>query len=412
MTSNHKPDILSTTETEMATGAEQLDDRKPRWPIHRYPLAVAVIAMAFFSWQSAAEADISVAVSPSFVYVATDGGAGGYEAFPDVTRLGDGRLMTVFYEGYTHISPPTPSYPNGGRIMYATSSDEGASWSAPSILLDTPLDDRDPSITRAVDGQLLCAYFNYAGGGLGTYLVKSGNGGASWSAPQQLAPSPYYVSSPVRQLSNGRLVAPLYYENYGTGVAHGAVVVSDNSGVTWSAPIDIPNPSGVYLDAETDIIQLKGSNSLWAVQRSSHSPAQYSISPDRGNTWSDSQPLGFVAHSPYLLRTDYNDNLILLGYRGYNTLDGSGTGFTALRYSLDECATWSDPIVVDSVVGAYPSMVNLNDGTVLITYYEEGGGSNIRARVIEITGVPEPGSIVLLAMGLAVGALYIWWRRG
>ena len=173
----------------------------------------------------------------------------------------------------------------------------------------------------------------------------------------------------------------LYYEDDAAGVAHGAVTVSDNGGATWSSPIDIPNPSGAFLDAETDVIQLTSGN-LWAIQRSSHSPAQYSTSTDLGNTWSDSQSLGFVAQCPYLLRTEH-ENLILMAYRGYNTLDGSGTGFTALRYSLDECATWSDPIVVDTTVGAYPSMVNLNDGSVLITYYEEGAGSNIRARTID-----------------------------
>jgi hypothetical protein len=40
--------------------------------------------------------------------------------------------------------------------------------------------------------------------------------------------------------------------------------------------------------------------------------------------------------------------------------------------------------VVDEVGGAYPSMVNLKDGSILIVYYEEGTGSNIRARRFQI----------------------------
>jgi sialidase-1 len=339
---------------------------------------------------------ISVEVSDSFVYVATDGGAGGYEAFPDVTRLQDGRLMAVFYEGYTHISPPTTSHPNGGRIMFTTSTTEGSSWSVPSVLVDTENDNRDPSIAQLPNGLLLCTYFNYLNGGQGTYLVKSNDSGATWSSPEPFAPAPYYVSSPVRQLSSGRLLTPLYYE--GNGVAHGAVTISDNGGETWSAPIDIPNSSNAYLDAETDIIQLKNGN-LWAIQRSSHSPARFSVSADDGNTWNDSSPLGFVAHSPYLMRTAHDD-LIVLGYRGYDTLDGSGNGFTALRYSLDECLTWSDPIIVDHTVGAYPSMLNLHDGSVLIAYYEEGNGSNIRARILTISNTPEPSTTTLLTIGL------------
>jgi hypothetical protein len=232
-----------------------------------------------------ADAATVVTVSPTFTYVATDGGNGGYEAFPDVTRLADGRLMTVFYEGYTHISPPTASYPNGGRVMYATSSNEGASWSAPAVLYDTSQDDRDPSITQLADGRLLSTYFTYNGGGLGTYIVESSNGGATWSAPRQLAPSPYYVSAPVRRLSTGRLALGLYSEPVGQ-TAHGAVTLSDDGGATWTSPIDIPNSSGANLDAETDLIELKNGN-LWALQRSSGSPAQSSLSTDRGESWSD-----------------------------------------------------------------------------------------------------------------------------
>ena len=53
---------------------------------------------------------------------------------------------------------------------------------------------------------------------------------------------------------------------------------------------------------------------------------------------------------------------------------------TSLHYSLDEGKTWSENVPVDDCIGAYPSMVELKDGSVLIVYYEEGAGSNIRAR--------------------------------
>jgi hypothetical protein len=288
--------------------------------------------------------------------------------------------------------------------MYATSSNEGSSWSAPTVLYDTALDDRDPSLTQLPDGRLLSTYFTYANGGVGTYVRQSSDVGATWSTPQLLAMAPYFVSSPVRRLSTGRLVTPLYYE--GGGTAHGAVAVSDNGGTTWTSPIDIPNRSGTYLDAETDLIELKNGN-LWGIQRASSAAARFSLSTNQGATWSDSQPLGFVAHSPYLLRTSH-EGMILLSYRGFDQYDNA---YTALRYSLDECNSWSDPIMIDSCIGAYPSMVNLNDGSVLVTYYEEGGGSNIRERWITISGLPEPGSLVLLATGLVAAAGYSWRKR-
>ncbi|MBN1554708.1 MAG: exo-alpha-sialidase [Phycisphaerae bacterium] len=342
-------------------------------------------------------AEVSVEVSSSFSYVVTNGGYGGYEAFPDLARLQDCRLMCAFYEGYSHISPPKAGYPTGGRIMYVTSSDEGVSWSTPTVLYDTPEDDRDPSITQLSDGRLLATYFTYNDGGLGSYLIQSNDAGLSWSTPRSLAPAPYFISSPIVEVSTGRLIAPLYYEDDVAGIAHGAVTLSDDGGANWSSPIDIPNPSGVFLDAETNLIERKD-GSLWAIQRASHSLAQYSVSTDQGETWSDSESLDFIAHSSYLLRSA-DSHVILMAYRSYEW--PAGTGYTALRYSLDECETWSDPITIDAdCIGAYPSMVNLNDGSVLVTYYEEGGGSDIRARIITISGAPEPGTFILFCAGL------------
>jgi hypothetical protein len=79
-------------------------------------------------------------------------------------------------------------------------------------------------------------------------------------------------------------------------------------------------------------------------------------------------------HCPYLHRAP--GNIILMGHR----LPG-----TSLHYSLDECKTWSPNILIDSFEGAYPSMVTLKDGTILVAYCEEGPGSNIRARRFRAT---------------------------
>ena len=84
--------------------------------------------------------------------------------------------------------------------------------------------------------------------------------------------------------------------------------------------------------------------------------------------------MGFAGHCPYLLRA--KDDVILLAFR---------VPSTSLRFSRDECKTWSDNVLVDEVIGAYPSMVNLKDGSVLIVYYEEGAGSSIRAKRFRVT---------------------------
>ena len=41
--------------------------------------------------------------------------------------------------------------------------------------------------------------------------------------------------------------------------------------------------------------------------------------------------------------------------------------------------TWNAPYRIADVIGAYPSSVELRDGSVLFIYYTEGAGSVIRA---------------------------------
>ena len=111
---------------------------------------------------------------------------------------------------------------------------------------------------------------------------------------------------------------------------------SDDGGKTWQPEVLIDN-GGIQLDAETDVIELKD-GTLYAAQRPHMC---FATSKDRGATWTVSQPMGFPGHCPYFLRT--KDDVILLAFRVPNT---------SLRFSRDECKTWSDNVVIDEVGGA------------------------------------------------------------
>lgn len=175
-------------------------------------------------------------------------------------------------------------------------------------------------------------------------------------------------------MSGHLLMVGLYRANdAGANGAVARMTLHNGKQSTWSAPVDIDG--GQYrLDAETDIIELKDGSIFAALRGDGQTSMCWSISTDRGEHWSEASPIGFLGHCPCLHRTI--DGMIVLAHR---------MPHTNLHYSLDEAKTWSQAVLVDEVFGAYPSMVNLQDGSVLIVYYEEGTGSNIRAKKFRAT---------------------------
>jgi hypothetical protein len=51
---------------------------------------------------------------------------------------------------------------------------------------------------------------------------------------------------------------------------------------------------------------------------------------------------------------------------------------TSLCWTADEGNTWNGRLPIETVGGAYPSLVELPDGLVYCVYYEDGKGSSIR----------------------------------
>jgi hypothetical protein len=327
------------------------------------------ISSAATGWAAAALA-LTLPPVPRHRVIVTGKAAGGYAAFPDICRTKTGDLLCVFYSGSGHVTKASKDWPNAGRIMAVRSSDDGANWSEPAVLFDTPFDDRDPSVAALRDGTLICTWFVTPGPSKphAAYHARSTDNGKTWTAPAELtidAPEWFACSAPVRELADGSLILGLYTEN--SKRAYGATIRSSDGGKTWGELARIGENSGVSLDAETDVIQLKD-GTLLAALRSSKVDMHFANSTDGGKTWGPVRSAGFKGHCPHFLR--HSSGMILLSHR---------LPATAIHWSADETQTWRGPLKVDDVIGAYPSCVELQDGTVLCVYYEEGPGSGIRA---------------------------------
>jgi len=322
---------------------------------------------------------------PAWRIVCSDAGAGGYEAFPDVCRTDSGELLCVFYAGFGHVSDPRESLPQGARIAMCRSRDNGLTWSPAEVVADTPIDDRDPSIVALPNGELLVVFMTYDSkrkeGTHQAFSVRSCDDGKTWSQPQPID-TPFTqleaISTPPRRMPDGRLLLTPYGNHTGDtrGYKHAAVLESRDQGRTWTTLAEVkskqPFQAGAKADnskvllLEPDLVRL-GDGRLLMLCR----PAMvWTESRDEGHTWSEPQELGISGDCPYLLLT--SKGVLLCGIRHRPTKS------TSVIYSMDQGKTWNGPVTIDSVSGAYPSMVELPDGRILVVYYTEGRGSDIR----------------------------------
>ncbi|HID77361.1 MAG TPA: DUF1080 domain-containing protein [Planctomycetaceae bacterium] len=309
---------------------------------------------------------------PKYGIVCSDAGAGGYEAFPDVCRTRSGELLCVFYAGFAHASPPSDRLPRGARIAMCRSKDDGLTWSPAETVVDTPIDDRDPSIIELPSGDLLVSFMNFdlrrTTGTHQAFTVRSSDAGKTWSKPKPID-TPFTqleaVSTPPRLMPDGRLLLTVYGNNRGDprSYKHAAVLESRDEGRSWTTLSEIKSTEHLLL--EPDLVRLPDGRLLVMMR-----PAlTWSESSDGGHTWTDPRPVGIQGDCPYLLLT--SKDVLLCGIRHRDTVS------TAVLYSPDFGRTWRGPTTIDTVPGAYPSMVELPDGRILVVYYNGGSASDI-----------------------------------
>jgi len=321
--------------------------------------------------------------------ISKGGDAGDYQAFPDACRLKNGDIVAVFYAGDEHVTKQSERYPKAGRICLVRSKDEGKTWSKPVTIYDDNDDNRDPHISQLSNGSLVVSFFSlrYPSFGAKEYktlgspqLLWSRDNGKTWDKEAtllEIGDIDWLSSAQVREMPDGTTILPVYHQEGRGGLkAWGGVMLSRDKGKTWGPVITIGEKANLPLAAETDVILLKDGTLYAALRAQQEVHMHFAKSKDMGKTWSDVEDIGFRGHSPSFTRLKTGE--ILLTTRAFTDAP-SKKGYTGLRISRDEAKTWEGPYMVDETLGAYPSTVELKDGSVLVVYYEEGQGSGIRA---------------------------------
>jgi sialidase-1 len=315
-----------------------------------------------------------------------------YAGWPTMARRASGELLLVWSgarEG--HVCP-------FGRVELMRSHDDGATWTWPETLMDSPIDDRDAGVAETASGALLVTTFtslayepllakavDWPAGKLrrwqaaharasaqqrkallGCWMLRSADGGMTWSAPFRVPLNSPHGPFPVR---GGRLLYPgkQLWEGGRNGVAE-----STDDGRTWKWLSEIPTRAGDRFEDYHELHGVEAADGRIIVHIRNHNRANeretlQCESSDGGKTWSQPGPIGVWGLPSHLLRLRGGGLLMTYGHRR------KPYGNQA-RVSRDHGKTWSEPLVVsDDGIGGdlgYPSTVELSSGDLLTAWYE------------------------------------------
>lgn len=239
--------------------------------------------------------------------------------FPHGIRLDSGRLLVTYYAGATHQDL-------NGHQRVIRSDDGGQTWSAPQVVADGPHDDRDGRLTQLSDGTVVMVYFvteDPAQGSAGAWIVRSTDDGDTWSEPVPITAESTALHAPVVELANGDLLVPLYGTDPADTSRHRSTVVrSTDGGLTWTDETVIPGPAAVSFPEP--FVSVLPDGSLVALLRSRGAVPQVaylSRSFDNGHTWTMAQPTTIPAESHDVVITSEGMALVTYGDVGPGAQD-------------------------------------------------------------------------------------------
>ena len=328
-----------------------------------------------------------------------------YIGWPTVCKDENGVLYAVC-SGHriSHICP-------FGKNYLFVSADDGNTWSCPSIINDTALDDRDAGILSLGNGKLLMTYFNHPRSfyidnaeehsnhvadrehvelnrelymGAIEYLKKmpeerniygsfvrlSDDYGCTWKKSIKVTISAPH--GPVK-LRDGRLlyVGKEFYSDRTSGKGDILAYESSDNGKTWEYVSTVKDTKGYasYIFTEPHTVELKSGRILCGirVQEGDQITVHLCHSDDGGKSWSELVPLGNCGSPPHFMI--HSSGAVILSYGRRKEPFGQRA-----LISYDDGETFSKEVILrdDATHGdlGYPSTVELSDGRLLTVYYQ------------------------------------------
>lgn len=270
-----------------------------------------------------------------------------YQAWPTVATDENGTLYAVA-SGFRvrHVCP------FGKTVMYI-SRDGGNTWTPPTVINDTYMDDRDAGILYLGNGKLLLSWFTRSAR---EYLTPH-------YEPMLRAAHPAAVKAAFAMLEG--------YSQLPEGSEETAsyIRLSEDYGVTWQEPVRLPitAPHGPCLCKDGSLVYL-GTEHNSHGQLPTGSNAVYT-SRNHGKSWQFTGMFPVPSWAtpemefcePHIM--ELPDGSLLGAIR----IDGSGPMAIATALSHDGGRTWTEPVSTGNC-GAPPHLMRHSSGALICTY--------------------------------------------
>ena len=292
----------------------------------------------------------------------------------DMLQLRDGRLMLAWIDfNSSKSSDWAPS-----RISAMYSRDKGRTWHDKFTLQENigTMNVMEPDLLRLKSGKVLFIFCRKNSEADALPMVRiSTDDAKTFSAPKPMPIDPYpsytgFNHDRAIQLRSGRILMPLFY-TVDYRVDHrirSRVYYSDDDGATWKGSRTIVDVLSSKVGAqEPGVVELKDGRVLMWI-RNSTGHIYRCFSSDRGETWSEPQPMSLQTPvSPQSIkRIPSTGDLLLV----WNNSPDQRFPLTA-AISKDEGETWQHIRNLDEDpehTYAYTSIEFLKD-RALFTYY-------------------------------------------
>ncbi|WWT39762.1 hypothetical protein [Microcystis phage Mwe-JY05] len=264
-----------------------------------------------------------------------------YSASPNVCVLGDGRLAMIWREGGGHAS-------RDGKIMWSFSSDEGRSWTTPTVWMPYPgngIDPRGTAITLGKDRRTVYVPYFYgsdANAAMGVYLKISPDNGATWGPQIRVDPNAAYAATDGMGVIEvgGTLFLP-WYGKQSSSESYESIWLarSTNGGQTWTSTRMVSGPATSRNYHEPNLIDCDGTLVMlfrWGTAES----IGMIRSTNGGASWTTATPVitpgtgkaALVWTSTKVLTCIYRDLAGVAVYRSSYDYGSTWTGEQVLAY--------------------------------------------------------------------------------